>query len=173
MRLLAICMLCPHPWTKMPPPPWELFVIPRPSMPDGLHWKLLGNGLCAVAVLAPQLAAVNRVVPVGKPPKRVESYGFCPWKSTPLDNTVMAAPSRAPISDGSCNISARLPLRLASQPTVASSGNRSTWNCIVDGQVYGLPLLAVSVGDSEGLVVERGEPLTANPTQHLTWHRRV
>src|SRR5438270_10985434 len=125
MRLLAICMLCPHPWTKMPPPPWELFVIPRPSMPDGLHWKLLGNGLCAVAVLAPQLAAVNRVVPVGKPPKRVVSNGFCPWKSTPLDNTVIAAPSRAPISDGSCNISARLPLRLASQPTVASSGRRS------------------------------------------------
>src|SRR5207302_430028 len=128
MRLLAICMLCPQPWTKMPPPPWELFVIPRPSMLDGLHWKLLGFGLCAVAVLGPQLAAVNRVVPVGKPPgsPAMGAKGSCPWKSTPFDNTVIAAPSRAPISDGSCNISARLPLRLASQPTVASSGRRST-----------------------------------------------
>src|SRR5438105_8074635 len=99
MRLLAICMLCPHPWTKMPPPPWELFVIPRPSMLDGLHWKLLGFGL-GVALLAPQSAEVSSVVPVGKPASSVGSKGFCPWKSTPLDNTVMAAPSRAPMSDG-------------------------------------------------------------------------
>src|SRR5437660_5197689 len=117
-------MLCPQPWTKMPPPPWELSVMPKPSMLDGLHWKLLGKGL--FARLVPQLAAVSSVVPVGKPANRVVSNGFCPWKSTPFDNTVIAAPSRAPISDGSCNISARLPLRLASHPTVASSGRRST-----------------------------------------------
>src|SRR5215469_8923180 len=44
-RLLAICRLCPQAWTKMPPPPWELSVMPNPSMLDGLHMKLLGNGL--------------------------------------------------------------------------------------------------------------------------------
>src|SRR5439155_25176861 len=45
IRLLAICRLCPHPCTKMPPPPWELLVTLRASMLDGLHWKLLGYGL--------------------------------------------------------------------------------------------------------------------------------
>src|SRR6266850_5247153 len=79
IRLLAICNLCPQAWTKMPPPPWELSVMPRPSRLDGLQWKLLGNGLCAVVVLAPQLAAVRSVVPVGKPANRVGSNGFCPW----------------------------------------------------------------------------------------------
>src|SRR5215469_951588 len=48
MRLLAIWMLCPHPWTKMPPPPWELFVMPTASMLEGLHIKLLGYGLVMV-----------------------------------------------------------------------------------------------------------------------------
>ena len=41
-RLLAICRLCPQPWTKIPPPPWELFLTDNPSIVDGLHWKLLG-----------------------------------------------------------------------------------------------------------------------------------
>src|SRR5207253_9721517 len=45
IRLLAICRLCPQPWMWMPPPPWELFVIPSPSMLDGLHIKLQGYGL--------------------------------------------------------------------------------------------------------------------------------
>ena len=45
----------------------------------------------------------------------------------------MAAPSSAPISDGSCNSSARLPLSVASQPTVASRGNRSTGGLVVVG----------------------------------------
>src|SRR6266576_2903734 len=92
----------------MAPPPWELSVTPKPSILEGLHWKLLGKGLLPVP---PQLAAVRSVLPVGKPPKRVGSNGFCPWTSTPFDKTVIAAPSRAPISVGSCNISARLPLR--------------------------------------------------------------
>src|SRR6202140_3719668 len=67
-RLLAICMLCPQAWTKMPPPPWELFVIPNPSILDGLHQKLLGNGFLSVLVFRPQLLAVNSVVPPWKTP---------------------------------------------------------------------------------------------------------
>ena len=35
----------------MPPPPWELSVIAKPSMLDGLHWKLLGYGLAYSTVL--------------------------------------------------------------------------------------------------------------------------
>src|SRR5438270_5185870 len=108
----------------MPPPPCELLVMLRPSMLDGLHWKLLGNGFGPAVV--PQVPEVSSVVPVGKPASRVGSNGLAPWKSTPFANTVMPAPSRAPISEGSCNSSARLPLRPASQPTVASNGNRST-----------------------------------------------
>src|ERR1700730_14021750 len=106
----------------MPPPPWELLVIPKPSMLDGLHQKLLGNGFVAVAVLGPQLAAVSSVVPVGN----VSAVNGFDGNLTPFDSTVMAAPSRAPIKVGSCNSSARLPLSVASQPTAASSGRRST-----------------------------------------------
>src|SRR6266403_1587635 len=108
----------------MPPPPWELLVIPNPSMLDGLHQKLLGNGFGPAT--GPQVLAVSNVVAGGKPARRVGSHGFAPWKSAPFDNTVIAAPSSAPISEGSCNNSARLPLRPASHPTVASRGNRST-----------------------------------------------
>src|SRR5258707_1817872 len=131
IRLLAICRLCPQPCTKTPPPPCELSVMPKPSMLDGLHWKLLGNGFAPVP---PQLPEVSSVVVVGKPPSSVGSKGSAPWKSAPLDNTVMAAPSSAPISEGSCSNSARLPLSEASQPTVASSGKRST---------CGLPTMAL------------------------------
>src|SRR5882762_11956717 len=117
-RLLAICSLCAQPCTKMPPPPWELSVMPKPSMLDGLHQKLLGYGFLAVPVLGPQLLAVRSVAPVGK----VSAVnGFCPWKFTPFANTVIPAPSYAPNRVGSCNNSARLPLSVASQPTVASS----------------------------------------------------
>src|SRR6266436_8041839 len=122
-RLLEICKLWPQPWTKMPPPPWELSVMPKPSMLDGVHQKLLENGLVPLA--PPQLAAVRSVVPAGKPASRVGSYGF-EGKFTHFPSTVMPAPSSAPIRLGSCNISARLPLSSASQPTAASSGNRST-----------------------------------------------
>ena len=41
---------------------------------------------------------------------------------TPLPRTVIPAPSYAPISEGSCSCSARLPLSVASQPSTASSG---------------------------------------------------
>src|SRR5882762_6234633 len=125
---LAISRLCPQACTKMPPPPCELLVMAKPSMRDGLHQKLLGNGLVGLVLLVVQLLAVRSVVPVGKPPPSppTSANGFCPWKSTPFDSTVMPAPSSAPIRLGSCNISARLPLSVASQPTVASSGNRST-----------------------------------------------
>src|SRR5947207_15374865 len=104
----------------MPPPPWELSRIPNPSMLDGLHRKLLGNGLCAVAVLTPQplvalVVPLRSNVPTGKvsAANGLEPVGN--W--TPLPRTVMAAPSRAPISVGSCNNCARLPLRVASHPT--------------------------------------------------------
>src|ERR1700756_1926424 len=63
-RLLAIWMLCPQPWTKIPPPPCELSVMPKPSMIDGLHQKLLGNGL--FSVLSRQSATERSVVPAGK-----------------------------------------------------------------------------------------------------------
>src|SRR5712671_3337242 len=118
IRLLAICRLWPQPCTKMPPPPCELLRMPRPSMLDGLHVKLLGKGLAADAVFEPQEATslASRVVPVGNPASNVGSKGFWPWKSTPFDSTVIAAPSSAPISEGSCKSSARLPFRLASQP---------------------------------------------------------
>ena len=79
----------------MPPPPWELFVIPSPSILDGLHWKLLGNGLVASVRLVLQLLAVSSDVPVGNeasaplPNTSVELAGML----TPFDRTVIAAPS--------------------------------------------------------------------------------
>src|SRR5215813_6366490 len=126
-RLLPIWMLCAQPCTKMPPPPCELSVMPRPSMLDGLHQKLLGNGLRLTPFPQLPLLFVRRVVTGGNPPGSAPSlHGSAPWKFTPLASTVIPAPEYAPISVGSCNSSARLPLRLAVQPTVASKGNRST-----------------------------------------------
>src|ERR1700757_808589 len=126
----------------MPPPPWELFVMPKPSMLEGLHWKLLGYGLVGLRRLVwheelespvgkvpePFGPPISSVVPVGNvsAPKGSDPAG----NFTPFDNTVIPAPSNAPIRVGSCNSSAKLPFKVASQPTVASSGNRSTWNCI-------------------------------------------
>src|SRR5882672_9825417 len=163
-RLLAIWMLCPQPCTKMPPPPCELSVMLRPSMLDGLHQKLLGNGFGPAVV--PQVLDVSNVVPSGKPPAspptRVGSHGLTPWKSTPFDNTVIPAPSSAPISEGSCNSSARLPLRVASQPTVASSGSRSTCGFV-----------AVAVNPNQSVPAqfglhEFGEPSTPSPNRQTT-----
>src|ERR1700758_4172607 len=122
---------------KIPPPPWELSVIDNPSMLDGLHMKLLGNGfplspsqsrlaspVGSVAGLGP--TPVSSVVPGGNAPASLPSdQGLAPWKSTPFPSTVIPAPSYAPISEGSCSCSARLPFSVASQPTVASSGKRS------------------------------------------------
>src|SRR5712664_3287353 len=89
-RLLAICRLCPQPCTKTPPPPCELFSMVSPSMLDGLQRKLLGNGLWAVLVFAPQprvelVVPVRRTVPGGntpavaaEPPKiSVAPFGIC------------------------------------------------------------------------------------------------
>src|SRR6266853_6273608 len=150
IRLLPICRLCPQPWIKMPPPPWELLVMPKPSMLDGLHEKLLENGLVVLVPLVWQLGLASptgklaeisvpmrSVVPVGNPASKVGSYGF-EGKFTPFASTVMPAPSSAPIRLGSCNCSARLPLSSASQPTTASSGNRSTWGLKSPGAPYGL-----------------------------------
>src|SRR5467141_521209 len=157
-------MLCPQPCTKMAPPPCELSVIPKPSMLDGLHQKLLGNGLVGIVPLVEQLLALSNVVPVGKPARRVGSHGFAPWNSAPFDNTVIAAPSNAPISEGSCNNSAMLPLRPASHPTVDSRGNRSTCG-----------LLAVAVKAvqpaPQALLHPFGVPLVASPNRQSTCTR--
>src|ERR1700732_917189 len=123
---------------KTAPPPWELLTIPNPSILDGLHEKLLGNRLAppeAVVHWAPAgfvKLFCSSVVPVGNPASKVGSYGF-EGKFTPFASTVMPAPSRAPIRLGSCKSSARLPVRLASPPTVAASGNRSTWGLMAVG----------------------------------------
>src|ERR1039457_3196432 len=137
IRLLAICRLCPQACTLMPPPPWELLVIPRPSMLEGLHQKLLGNGLWAPELFGPQplVASVvlfSSVVPTGK----VSAANGFDGKLTPFDSTVMAAPSSAPIRVGSCNNSARLPFSVASQPTVASSGRRSICGLVPSAVKY-------------------------------------
>src|SRR5436309_2927741 len=155
-------MLCPQPCTKMPPPPWELSVMPNPSMLDGLHQKLLGNGFDDPA--DPQVLAVSNVVLAGKPARRVGSHGFAPWKSAPFDNTVIAAPSSAPISEGSCNNSARLPLRPASQPTVASRGSRSTCGLLA------VALKAVQPAPQEAFH-PFGVPLVASPNRQSTCAR--
>ena len=131
----------------------------RPSMLDGLHWKLLGNGFGPAVV--PQVLDVSSVVAVGKPANRVGSNGLAPWKSTPFANTVMPAPSSAPISEGSCSSSARLPLRLASQPTVASSGNRSTCGLMGVALKPNQPL-------PHALSHVFGEPLTPSPNRQTT-----
>src|SRR5215469_14827076 len=128
IRLLAICSMWFQAWTKMPPPPCELLRMPSPSMLEGLHRKLLGNGLDAVAVLGPQplfglLVPCKSNVPTGK----VSAANGLEGKITPFPSSVMAAPSSAPINVGSCSNCARLPLRVASHPTTASNGIRSTW----------------------------------------------
>src|SRR4029077_20833155 len=108
----------------MPPPPWELLVTANPSMRDGLHWKLLGNRLCAVGLFGPQpfgpfVLVVRSVVPAGNPAGSAPSvHGSSPSGTrTPFESTVIPAPSYAPRRVGSCSCSARLPLRVVSQPT--------------------------------------------------------
>src|ERR1700730_5636507 len=99
-------------------------------MLDGLHQMLLGTVFTAPDVFGPQpvvalVVFARRGVPGGNPASKLASNWFAE-KFTPLPSTVMAAPSNAPIRLGSCNCSARLPLRSATHPTVASSGIRST-----------------------------------------------
>src|SRR5215472_12805366 len=136
----------------------------RPSMLEGLHWKLLGNGFGPAVV--PQVLDVSSVVPVGKPPSKVGSHGLAPWKFTPFDSTVIPAPSSAPISEGSCNSSARLPLSEASQPTVASSGSRSICGAFVDALKPNQPVPQV-------LTHVFGEPSRPRPNRQLTFARQV
>src|SRR5205807_9787869 len=90
--------------------------------------------------------------------------GFAPWKFAPFDNTVIAAPSNAPISEGSCNSSARLPLRPASQPTVASRGNRSTCGLLAAAVKAVQPV-------PQALLPPAGVPLVASPNRQSTCSR--
>src|SRR3954470_17160137 len=90
MRLLAICRLWPQPWTKMPPPPCELSRTFKPSMLDGLHQKLLGNGFEEPTPLGPQpvlvlVLLVSRAVPAGN---ASAANGF-DGKFTPFASTVI------------------------------------------------------------------------------------
>src|SRR5450631_2593436 len=162
MRLFAICRLCPQACTKMPPPPCELSVMPKPSMLDGLHWKLLGNGFGPAVV--PHVPVVKSVVPTGKP---ASASGGAPWKSTPFDNTVMPAPSSAPINEGSCSSSARLPLTEASQPTVASNGKRSTCGLLA------VALKPTQLDPAQPGSHVAGEPFRSSPNRQLTFARHV
>src|SRR5690349_4361618 len=129
----------------MPPPPWELFVTDKPSILDGLHWKLLGNrfGLVLPSPLPQSWGTCLRsAVPAGNPAGSAPSvHGSSPSGTrTPLARTVIPAPSYAPRRDGSCSCSARLPFSPASQPTVASSGKRSTCGLEVVGLKPNHPL---------------------------------
>ena len=124
-RLLAIWRLCAQPCTKMPPPPWELLV--RCQAVDARRVALeVARDRDSVAVPIcpdPQLLAVSSVVPSGNEAVwlavLVPNGSGIAGKFTPLPRTVMAAPSYAPIRVGSCNSSARLPLRVASHPRIA------------------------------------------------------
>src|ERR1700704_2348318 len=99
-RLFAICRLCPQACTKMPPPPCEALVTLRPSMLDGLHWKLPGYGLgtkpLAVGVPVPQLFAFKSVASVGY--VSLPNGADLGVKFTPFASTVIPAPSYAPLA---------------------------------------------------------------------------
>src|SRR5436305_65366 len=135
-------------------------------MRDGLHQKLLGYGLLPSTL---QSLAVNSCVPSGN---TSEANGCeLAGNFTPFPSTVMPAPSYAPKSVGSINCSARLPFSEASQPTVASRGKRSTWNCISFVQLnvpdgsYGFPAFP-----PEGAAI--GVPLSAKPKRQTACRRQ-
>src|ERR1035441_8216754 len=88
-RLLETSRLCVQACEKMPPPPCELSVTVKPSIRDGLHWKLLGYG--SGPVLVPQSEVVSNSVPVGKVslPNGSDPAG----NFTPFPSTVIPAPS--------------------------------------------------------------------------------
>src|SRR4051812_49030927 len=147
----------------------------KPSMRDGLHWKLLGNGFCAVAVFGPQPLGFPRndpvplfksVVPAGKADTSFPSVqGFAPGRTrTPFASTVIPAPSYAPSRLGSCSCSARFPLCVVSHPSTASSGSRS---------ICGLLLVALKPVWADQLLAQpalhpSGTPFGANPNKHTT-----
>src|SRR6516164_1035742 len=112
MRSLAISRLCAQAWTRIPPPPWELSVRPRPSIADGLHWKLLGYRLVVLVRLVWQMGLkspsrdrppldtgpVKSVVPAGKaasaPDPNASHVALgVQGMLTPFASTVRAAPS--------------------------------------------------------------------------------
>ena len=104
----------------------------KPSMRDGLHWKLLGNGLVpnlrSPGLFLPQSLAVRRAwCQSGYPASAPTPNQSVPAGTrTPLASTVIPAPSYDPIRVGSCSISARLPFTVVSQPRMPSNGIRST-----------------------------------------------
>src|ERR1700688_2525604 len=126
--LLETCMLWFQPCKKTPPPPWELLVKVRPSMRDGLQRKLLGKAAQSA------LLFVSTREPVGKLPSAPTLLPSM-LRFSPFARTVMAAPSYAPMSEGSCRSSARLPLTVVSQPTIPSSGSGSTLPRITNGSL--------------------------------------
>src|SRR6266436_8961927 len=146
----------------MPPPPWELLVTDNPSMRAGLHWKLLGNGLGLSEqwALAPGMFC-RSVVPTGK----ISAANGFDGKFTPFESTVIPAPSYAPIRVGSCSCSARVPFRVASQPTVASSGKRSTCGLKVVGVKSLQPVPQAGLYPS-------GTPEGASPNRQTTRRRQ-
>src|SRR5215469_4581786 len=165
-RLLAICRLWFQAWRKTPPPPCELLRMPSPSMLDGLQRKLLGKGLDAVAVLAPQPLTVF-VVPFRSsvPNGKVSAANGLEGKVTPLPSSVMAAPSSAPIRVGSCSNCARFPLSVESHPTTASSGMRS---------ICGLTAVALKPNQPVPQLGDQvfGVPLSPRPKRQLTCARQ-
>src|SRR5438309_7023932 len=121
----------------MPPPPWELLVTDKPSILDGLHWKLLGNGLVASEQweLAPGMSCRSVAVSGNAAGVAPSLHGSVPsGTNTPFESTVIPAPSYAPRRVGSCSCSARLPFSWASQPSRPSSGKRSICGLDVVGR---------------------------------------
>src|SRR5579859_1959530 len=119
----------------MPPPPWELSVTLIPSILDGLHQKLLGNGFFEVVRFVPQSVALRTTASAGICSARFVGISVGLENFTPLPKTVIPAPSYAPIRLGSESCSGRLPFKEASQPTMASRSIRSIANCIAAEQV--------------------------------------
>src|ERR1035441_5667424 len=121
---------------------------------------------------------LSSVVPTGKSASVVLN-GFAPLKSTPFARTVIPAPSKAPMSEGSCKSSPRLPFKVASQPMVPSRGNLSTcgelgWARKVrafqpaSGQLY---TPAGSYG-ADPLDAEYGTPCSVKPNRQLICRRQ-
>src|ERR1035441_10561206 len=123
---------------------------------------------------------LSSVVPTGKSASVVLN-GFAPLKSTPFARTVIPAPSKAPMSEGSCKSSPRLPFSVASQPMVPSRGNRSTCGELgtarkVAGVVVQLASGQLYVPDGsygcDPLEAVYGQPCSVKPTRQLMCRRQ-
>src|SRR5436309_15658624 len=110
----------------MPPPPWELLMTDKPSIRDGLQLKLLDSAPLQFAVLTllSLRSTLSRGNAAGVAPA-VHGYSRS-RTNTPFDTTVIPAPSYGPRRVGSWSCSARLSSSPASQPSMPSSGTRST-----------------------------------------------